>query len=202
MAFDETAGEAYVADGSRNHRVAVVDMNTGTIKRFWGAYGKQPDDAAPPAYSAGAMPQQFRSVRCVHIANDGTVYVCDRGNDRLQVFKKDGSFLKEKAVAPNTLGEGSVWDVAFSRDPVAASKVVVAYARENQKLVILGGIVAGTAVDASGVKALAELPSLDELRGKIIGLINAPATKLAGLLAAPGGQLARVIGAYSRKEAA
>ena len=92
--------------------------------------------------------------------------------------------------------------IAVSRDPVAASKVVVAYAKENQKLVILGGIVAGTAVDANGVKAFAELPSLDELRGKIIGLINAPATKLAGLLAAPGGQLARVIGAYSRKEAA
>ena len=92
--------------------------------------------------------------------------------------------------------------IAVSRDPVAASKVVVAYAKENAKLVILGGIVAGTAVDASGVKAFAELPSLDELRSKIIGLINAPATKLAGLLAAPGGQLARVIGAYSRKEAA
>ena len=92
--------------------------------------------------------------------------------------------------------------IAISRDPIAASKVVVAFAKENAKLVILGGIVAGTAVDANGVKALAELPSLDELRGKIIGLINAPATKLAGLLAAPGGQLARVIGAYSRKEAA
>jgi len=92
--------------------------------------------------------------------------------------------------------------IAISRDPVAASKVVVAYAKENAKLVILGGIVAGAAVDAKGVKAFAELPSLDELRGTIIWLINAPATKLAGLLAAPGGQLARVIGAYSRKEAA
>jgi len=92
--------------------------------------------------------------------------------------------------------------IAVSRDPVAASKVVVAYAKENAKLVILGGIVAGTAVDANGVKAFAELPSLDELRGRIIGLINGPATKLAGLLAAPGGQLARVISAYSRKEAA
>lgn len=92
--------------------------------------------------------------------------------------------------------------IAVSRDPVAASKVVVAYAKENAKLVILGGMVAGAAVDANGIKAFAELPSLDELRGKIIGLINAPATKLAGLMAAPGGQLARVIGAYSRKEAA
>jgi large subunit ribosomal protein L10 len=92
--------------------------------------------------------------------------------------------------------------IAVSRDPVAASKVVVAYARENDKLVVLGGVVAGMAVDAMGIKAYAELPSLDELRGKIVGLLQAPATKLAGLLAAPGGQLARVIGAYSRKDAA
>jgi large subunit ribosomal protein L10 len=92
--------------------------------------------------------------------------------------------------------------IAVSRDPIAASKVAVAYAKENSKLVILGGVVGATALDANGVKALAELPSLDELRGKIVGLLQAPATKLAGLLAAPGGQLARVIGAYSRKDAA
>ena len=78
----------------------------------------------------------------------------------------------------------------------------MAYAKENEKLVILGGMVGGTAIDASGVKALAELPSLDALRGKIVGLLKAPATKLAGLLAAPAGQLARVIGAYSQKDAA
>jgi large subunit ribosomal protein L10 len=92
--------------------------------------------------------------------------------------------------------------IAISKDPVAASKVVVAYAKENDKLVILGGVVGGTALDAAGVKALAELPSLDELRGKLAGLLKAPATKLAGLLAAPAGQLARVIGAYSSKDAA
>ena len=92
--------------------------------------------------------------------------------------------------------------IAYSKDPIAASKVVVAYAKENDKLVILGGVVDGTAIDANGIKALAELPSLDELRGKIVGLLQAPATKLAGLLAAPAGQLARVIGAYSQKEAA
>ena len=92
--------------------------------------------------------------------------------------------------------------IAISKDPVAASKVAVAYAKENDKLVILGGVVGGMALDANGVKALAELPSLDELRGKIVGLLQAPATKLAGLLAAPAGQLARVIGAYSTKDAA
>jgi large subunit ribosomal protein L10 len=92
--------------------------------------------------------------------------------------------------------------IAFSKDPVAPSKVAVAYAKGNEKLVILGGTVGVTKLDANGVKALAELPSLDQLRGKIIGLIQAPATKLAGLLQAPGGQLARVIAAYSKKEAA
>jgi large subunit ribosomal protein L10 len=92
--------------------------------------------------------------------------------------------------------------IATSNDPVAASKIAVAYAKENDKLVILGGVVGTTALDVNGVRALAALPSLDELRGKIAGLLKAPATKLAGLMAAPGGQLARVIAAYSRKEAA
>jgi large subunit ribosomal protein L10 len=92
--------------------------------------------------------------------------------------------------------------IAFSKDPVAASKVAVAYAKDNDKLVILGGSVGKTALDAEGVKALATLPSLDELRGKLVGLILAPATKIAGVIQAPAGQLARVISAYSRKEAA
>ena len=92
--------------------------------------------------------------------------------------------------------------IAFSKDPVAASKVAVAYAKDNDKLVILGGSVGSTALDAEGVKALATLPSLDELRGKLVGLILAPATKIAGVVQAPAGQLARVIAAYSKKEAA
>ena len=90
--------------------------------------------------------------------------------------------------------------IAFSKDPVASAKVVVAYAKDNAKLVVLGGSVGSTALDAEGVKALATLPSLDELRGKLIGLIQAPATKIAGVLAAPAGQLARVISAYANKE--
>jgi len=92
--------------------------------------------------------------------------------------------------------------IAVSKDPVAASKVAVGYAKENDKLVILGGVVGTTSLDANGVKALATLPSLDELRGKIVGLLVAPATKIAGVVQAPAGQLARVIGAYSKKEAA
>lgn len=92
--------------------------------------------------------------------------------------------------------------IAVSDDPVAASKVAAAYAKDNDKLVILGGSVGVTALDAAGVKQLATLPSLDELRGKIVGLLVAPATKIAGVVQAPAGQLARVIGAYSSKDAA
>jgi len=92
--------------------------------------------------------------------------------------------------------------IAYSDDPIAASKTAIAYAKDNDKLVILGGSMGTTMLDAAGVKAVAELPSLDELRGRIVGLLKAPATKLAGLLQAPGGQLARVISAYSKKEAA
>ena len=92
--------------------------------------------------------------------------------------------------------------IAVSNDPVAAAKVSAAYAKDNDKLVILGGSVGTTTLDASGVKALATLPSLDQLRGKIVGLLVAPATKIAGIVQAPAGQLARVVGAYSKKEAA
>lgn len=92
--------------------------------------------------------------------------------------------------------------IAVSNDPVAAAKISAAYAKDNDKLIILGGSVGTTTLDANGVKALATLPSLDELRGKIVGLLVAPATKMAGVVQAPAGQLARVIGAYSKKEAA
>jgi large subunit ribosomal protein L10 len=92
--------------------------------------------------------------------------------------------------------------IAFSRDPVAAAKAAVAFANRNDKLTIIGGGLSGQALDAAGIRALATLPSLDELRGKIIGLIQAPATKLAGLLQAPAGQLARVIAAHADKAGA
>lgn len=93
--------------------------------------------------------------------------------------------------------------VAFSEDPIAAAKVAVAYAKTNDKLVILGGAMGNTVLDASGVKALAELPSLDELRATLIGLLNAPATKIARTIKEPGAKLARVIQAKaSQSEAA
>ena len=91
---------------------------------------------------------------------------------------------------------------ATSTDPVAAAKVAVDFAKTNDKFEIVGGAMGATVLDVSGVKALAELPSLDELRGKIVGLVLAPATKLAQLVNAPAGKLARVVGAYANKEAA
>lgn len=92
--------------------------------------------------------------------------------------------------------------IAFSPDPVAAPKVIADYAKENEKLVLIGGIMDETVLDPNGVQSLAKLPSLDQLRGKLIGLIQAPATKVAGVVQAPAGQLARVIQAYANKDAA
>lgn len=92
--------------------------------------------------------------------------------------------------------------IATSGDPVSAPKVASEFAKKNDKLVILGGAMGSTVLDTAGVNALATMPSLDELRGKIIGVIQAPATKIAQVLQAPGGQLARVFGAYAKKDEA
>jgi len=90
--------------------------------------------------------------------------------------------------------------LAWAQDPVAVAKATVEFARTNEKLVLIGGALGSRTLDATGVRALAELPSLDTLRGKIVGLIAAPATRVAGVLQAPGGQLARVFGALARKQ--
>lgn len=92
--------------------------------------------------------------------------------------------------------------VAYSTDPVAAAKVAVNYAKANEKLTIVGGAMGDTPLDSGGVKALASLPSLNELRGKLVGLLQTPATRLAVVLQAPAGQLARVVGAYANKAGA
>jgi large subunit ribosomal protein L10 len=89
--------------------------------------------------------------------------------------------------------------IAYSADPIAATKVAVAYAKEKDKFILLGAILGGQVLDQTAVRALATLPSLDELRGKLVGLLQAPATKLAGVIAAPAGGLARVVGAYAAK---
>ena len=97
------------------------------------------------------------------------------------------------------LFEGQV-AIAYSDDPVAAAKVAVTYAKTNDKLEILGGGMGENILDVNGVKALASLPSLDELRGKIVGMLNTPATRIAGVLAAPAGQLARVLAAHATQD--
>jgi len=116
---DPKTNEAYIADGYLNKRVAVLDADTGKMKRYWGAYGNKPDDANLGKYDPKALPvKQFRNpVHCVERTNDGLVYVCDRANDRVQVFRPDGTFVREAFYAKETLGSGSAWDIAFSKDP-------------------------------------------------------------------------------------
>jgi DNA-binding beta-propeller fold protein YncE len=132
MTVDDAANEVYVAD-SGNHRVVVFDSNTGAYKRHWGGSGDRPTAAGGGPYDPNAAPsRQFRDVYCVEIAKDGMVYVCDRTSNRIQVFQKNGTFVKEMIIAKDTRGAvttigqapgvvlnsaGSVWDVAFSSDP-------------------------------------------------------------------------------------
>lgn len=92
--------------------------------------------------------------------------------------------------------------IAYSSDPVAAPKVAMEFAKTNDKLVILGGALGRTELDAEGVKALATMPSLDELRARLVGMIQTPATRIAGVLQAPGAQVARVLAAYAKKDEA
>ena len=166
MVVDRAANELYVADGYVNHRVIVFDTETGAYKRHWGAYGKKPDDSyfqqsgerLPSPFSGavqnenkpsqydpnGPPPPQFRIVHAVRIANDGLVYVCDRTNDRLQVFHKDGTFVREKFIAKDTFGSGSVWDVGFSPDPEQTFLIVPdgtnqqVYVLERKSLEVVG----------------------------------------------------------------
>ena len=117
LEIDRAANELYVADGYVNRRVIVFDATTGAYKRHWGAYGSKPDDA-PFRYQPGPpLPKQFATpVHCAKISQDGLVYVCDRGNNRIQVFRKDGTFVSEAQVAPESRGSGSVHDIGFSTD--------------------------------------------------------------------------------------
>ena len=129
-------------------------------------------------------------------------------------LRKEGATLK---VVKNTLVQkaldGSVGEagdalfvgpvaIAYAPDPVSAAKVATQYAKDNEKFTVVGGLMGQTVLDQAGIKALATLPSLDQLRAKLIGLIQAPVTKVAGVLQAPAGQIARVIGAYAAKDAA
>jgi DNA-binding beta-propeller fold protein YncE len=135
--IDKQTNEVYVADGYGNHRVIVFDADTGKYKRHWGAYGHKPEDTNLGNYNPDAPPaQQFRNpVHCADLSVDRLLYVCDRANDRLQVFKPDGTFVKEMFINKQTRGSGSVWDIAFSKD--AQQKYIYLADGENDRVHIL-----------------------------------------------------------------
>jgi DNA-binding beta-propeller fold protein YncE len=115
MEIDVQSNELYIADGYGNKRVIVLDASTGAYKRHWGAYGKAPSDDKLPMYNPGS-PQFANPVHCVRLSNDGLVYVCDRANNRVQVFRKDGTFVKQFVFEEKSLGSGSSFDLVFSND--------------------------------------------------------------------------------------
>jgi len=127
-------GELYVADGYGNRRIVVFDAVTLAYKRHWGAYGERPhDDKLPPYDPRAALMRSFGNpVHCVRVSNDGQVYVCDRSNSRVQVFEKNGKFVREFRVEPETLRGGSLWDLVFSED--AAQKYLIVANGESSHL--------------------------------------------------------------------
>jgi hypothetical protein len=132
MEMDAAANELYVADGYGNRRVVVFDATTGAYKRHWGAYGNRPDDTKTTYSPAAAPSKQFGSpVHCVRLARDGMVYVCDRENNRIQVFRKSGEFVREFFLARDTLLIGSVWDMVLSTD-AKQTYIYVADGANNQ----------------------------------------------------------------------
>lgn len=154
----------------------------------------------------------FTKSAAVVVTHYSGMTVAEMSNLRRQIGAAGGSFRVTKNRIARKALEGTPFAaiadlfkgptaIAFSGDPVSAAKVTVQYAKGNEKLIILGGAMGETRLDKNGVKALAELPSLDELRAKIVGLLQAPATKVAGVVQAPAGQLARVIQAYASKSA-
>ena len=118
LTVDAATNEVYVADGYRNHRVIVLDATTFAFKRMWGAYGHRPEDANLGPYNPDApVAQQFRLPHNISISRDGLVYVSDRPNDRIQVFRKDGTFVKEQFISRRTLLAGAASGLALSPDP-------------------------------------------------------------------------------------
>jgi DNA-binding beta-propeller fold protein YncE len=134
---DDAKNEAYISDGYGNHRVIVIDAESGKFKRMWGAYGNRPSDENFGRYNPSAPPlQQFRNpVHCAELTTDNLLYVCDRVNNRIQVFTPEGKFVKEGFYGKQTLGAGSAWDIAFSRDP--QQRFIYMADGQNQKVYII-----------------------------------------------------------------
>lgn len=146
------------------------------------------------AHYAGLTVAQMTRLRSEMRSAGGQVKVAKNRLVKLALEGTDAKGIADLLKGPTCL--------AFSADPIAAPKIAVKFAKANEKFVILGGSMGSTVLDAKGVSSLADLPSLDGLRGKLIGLLQAPASKIARTLNEPGAQLARVFGAYGKKEAA
>ena len=163
--------------------------------------------------AVASLNEVFKKTSVVVVAHYSGLTVAQMQNLRRQMRQAGASVqvaknrlakiaLEGTDVAPiGTLMKGPTL-IAYSDDPVAAPKAAVAFAKDNDKLVILGGAMGATALNTEGVRSLATLPSLDELRAKLVGLIQAPATKIAQLSTAPAAKLARVFGAYANRDAA
>ncbi len=146
------------------------------------------------AHYAGMTVAHMTEFRKRVKAEGGSVKVAKNSLAKLAVKDTNVAGISDLFKGPTVL--------AYSKDPITAARIAVKYAKENDKLVIIGGTMGSNVLNAGGIKALAELPSLDELRAKLIGLLNAPATKIARTIAEPGAQLARVIQAHASKGAA
>lgn len=160
-----------------------------------------------------SMNEVFANAGAVVVAHYAGLTVSDMGEFRSNMKEAGGTVKVAKNRLAKLALEGTDAEhiselfqgqtlICYSDDPVSAPKVAVEYAKKNDKLVILGGAMGATNLDVNGVKSLASLPSLDELRGKLVGLLQAPAGKIAQVVNAPAGQLARVVGAYSQKDEA
>ncbi len=144
--------------------------------------------------NTGLTVSEMESLRASLKESGASLKVVKNRLAKIAVSGQPGEKISDLFSGPTAIG--------FSEDPVAAPKAIAAFAKDNEKLVILGGIMGETPLDEAGVKALATMPSLDELRGKLVGVLQAPAQKIAAVLQAPGGQVARVLGAYASKDEA
>lgn len=168
-------------------------------------------DRAQKQKLVDTLQQDLADIACVVVTHQSGLSVAEVTQLRRQVRNGGASFRVTKNRLAKRALTGTPFEplsslftgptaIAFSRDPVAAAKVVVEYANRNDKLTIVGGGLAGQQIDAAAVRELASLPSLDELRGKLIGLLQAPATRVATVLQAPAGQVARVFAAYAESQ--
>ncbi len=170
-------------------------------------------DRAQKAESIESLKGVFAGAAAVVVTHYTGMTVAEMSDLRGRLRKEGASFqvvknrLAQKAL--NGAGEGPAGalfkgpvGIAYASDPVSAAKIATQYAKENDKFQIVGALMGEAVLDAKGVDALAKLPSLDQLRAQILGLINAPATRLAGVIQAPAAQLARVFSAYAAKDAA